>query len=240
MTWLKAEVLAALQISGDPIETDRWAGQFVQLIEERSGIWMARDEGVYAFSHLTFQEYLAARAIAAGEHFEAYALPHTGEESWREVILLLAGCLTANNSTARPAHLIQAIMQKKQEPAPYHNLVLAAECLRDVGSGNVDGHLEDDLRKELQHELDMPVERGRLAAVTTLLKRGMTKQATIERRIAAAEALGQVGGHQYWSWPHGEPDWVDIPAGEFWMGSEKIQEDWAQRENGGRAASCFG
>jgi toxoflavin biosynthesis protein ToxD len=45
--------------------------------------------------------------------------------------------------------------------------------------------------------------------------------------VAAANALsqiesGQFGGvSQFWKAPWGEPDWVRIPAGEFWMGSEK-------------------
>lgn len=48
----------------------------------------------------------------------------------------------------------------------------------------------------------------------------------VRRRIAAATALGRIesgsfgSGSQYWSLPYGEPQWVTIPAGEFWMGSD--------------------
>ena len=37
---------------------------------------------------------------------------------------------------------------------------------------------------------------------------------------------GQFGvTSQFWKAPYGEPDWVTIPAGEFWMGSEKGDSD---------------
>src|SRR6185369_6010844 len=51
------------------------------------------------------------------------------------------------------------------------------------------------------------------------------RRAVIHRRIAAATALSRIesgkfgAGSPYWSLPHGEPQWVTIPAGEFWMGS---------------------
>lgn len=32
-------------------------------------------------------------------------------------------------------------------------------------------------------------------------------------------------GSPYWSLPHGEPVWVTIPAGEFWMGSDQHDGD---------------
>ena len=42
-----------------------------------------------------------------------------------------------------------------------------------------------------------------------------------QRRMAAAQALARIGGESYWTKPDGEPEWVEIPAGEFWMGSEE-------------------
>jgi formylglycine-generating enzyme required for sulfatase activity len=43
--------------------------------------------------------------------------------------------------------------------------------------------------------------------------------------------LGKIEGGQFgaqpafWTLPHGIPVWVEIPAGEFWMGSEEITDD---------------
>ncbi|MBU0512345.1 MAG: NACHT domain-containing protein, partial [Chloroflexi bacterium] len=62
--------------------------RFQRVIEERTGLLVARGEGIYAFSHLTFQEYLAALAIAARDDYVAYTLARCGEAWWREVTLL--------------------------------------------------------------------------------------------------------------------------------------------------------
>ncbi|MES9904112.1 MAG: SUMF1/EgtB/PvdO family nonheme iron enzyme [Sedimenticola sp.] len=201
----------------DPKALDAAVERFLNVIQERTGLLIARAEGAYAFSHLTFQEYLAALCIAGRDDYVEYTLTHTAEEWWREVILLEAGYLSTQ-SKERTTRLIRSIADSKGEPAPYHNLVLAAECVRDAGANRIVGDLESELRNRLQCELQTPVARGRLATIQTFFKRGISAGAATERRIAAAEALGQIGGSQYWCLPHGEPEWVSIPGGKFVMG----------------------
>jgi len=46
---------------------------------------------MYGFSHLTFQEYLSALAIADREDYIAYTQAQVPDPWWREVILLEAG-----------------------------------------------------------------------------------------------------------------------------------------------------
>ena len=196
--------------------------RFLQNIAERAGILIARAEGVYAFSHLTFQEYLAASAIAARDDYLSYTLERSADAWWREVILLEAGYLSMQ-SKERTTNLIKAIIEQQEEPEPYHNLVLGAESLRDVGENRVSGNLGSSLRTQLQAELETPVPDGWMGKVRTRLTRGMTAEQLTARRVSAANALAHVGGNQYWSSPYGEPEWVDIPAGEFWMGSETDQ-----------------
>lgn len=190
---------------------------FLKLVEERSGLLMARAEGSYAFSHLTFQEYLAALAIAGRDDYLDYALARSHQAWWREVILLQAGHLSAQDKQ-KTTRLIRAIADLKAEPEPYHNLVLAAECLADAGSHRVVGPLEKELQQRLEQELAAPVAQGRLGTLWNLLRRGMTTEAAMARRITAAHALGRIGGHWYWRPPFGEPDWANVPAGEFIMG----------------------
>ncbi|MGH7492564.1 MAG: SUMF1/EgtB/PvdO family nonheme iron enzyme [bacterium] len=202
-----------------PVECEPALVRFLQVIEERTGLLAARGEGVYAFSHLTFQEYLAALAVAARDDYVEYSLQRAAAEWWREVILLEAGYLSTQ-SKERTTRLIQSLADLRDEPEPYHNLVLAAECLRDAGSNRVLGDLEAQLRKRLRQELDSPPPRGRFKAVQILVTKGMSPKAWAERRSAAARALSRVGGNSYWSLPYGEPEWVDLPAGEFWLGSE--------------------
>ncbi len=201
----------------DPRDLDASVERFLGVIRERSGLLIARAEGTYAFSHLTFQEYLAALAVAGRDDYVDFSLRHTADEWWREVILLEAGYLSTQ-SKEKATNLIGAIADAKNEPQPYHNLVLASECLRDAGANRVVGNLEAMVRGRLQRELDTPSAKGFVGAVHTLLTRGVSPATAIKRRIAAAEALGKIGGSQFWTLPHGEPDWVAIPQGEFVMG----------------------
>jgi len=213
------EILAE-ELSGaviDPRELEAAVARFLHVIRERTGLLIARAEGTYAFSHLTFQEYLAALAIAGRDDYVDYSLRRTDDEWWREVILLEAGYLSTQ-SKEKTTRLIRAIADKKVEPVPYHNLVLAAECVRDAGANRIVGDLETQLRARLQQELEAPVAKGVFGAVQTLFTRAMSPETAARRRIAAAEALGKIGGSQFWTLPHGEPVWVAIPEGEFTMG----------------------
>lgn len=212
--------LLAEQLAGavtDPRELEAAVARFLSVIQERTGLLIARAEGAYAFSHLTFQEYLAALSVAGRDDYVDYTLRRSAGEWWREVILLETGHLSTQ-SKEKTTRLVRAIADAKAEPAPYHNLVLAAECVRDAGANRIVGDLETELRTRLQRELEQPVAKGWLAAAHTLVVRGISAEAAIRRRIAAAEALGKIGGSQFWTLPHGEPEWVRIAQGDFTMG----------------------
>ena len=201
----------------DAREVDAAVSRFLGVIRERTGLLIARAEGTYAFSHLTFQEYLAALAIAGRDDYVDYTLLRKADAWWREVILLEAGYLSSQ-SKEKTTRLIRAIANAKTEPAPYYNLVLAAECVRDAGANRIVGDLETELKARLQRELEAPIARGPLGAVQSLFVRGMSLQAATKRRIAAAEALGKIGGGQFWTLLYGEPEWRPIARGEFTMG----------------------
>jgi formylglycine-generating enzyme required for sulfatase activity len=205
------------QILDDPRAVERAVDRFLRVVEERTGLLVARGEGIYAFSHLTFQEYLAALAVAAREDYLAYTLARTPDPWWREVVLLEAGYLSTQ-SRERTTRLIQAIAGLKDEPEPYHNLVLAAECLRDVGGKRVLGDLEAEVQRRLRRELEVR------PPVWSLWLGKRATQTWIEQRSRAMEALVRAGAG-YWTLPYGEPEWIEVPAGEFWMGSEEGQGD---------------
>ena len=206
---------------GNEREAERAVERFLQVIQERTGLLVARGEGVYAFSHLTFQEYLTALAVAARDDYIAYTLTRVPEPWWREVILLEAGYLSLQ-SKERTTHLIRAIADLKQESEPYHNLVLAAECLRDVGSNRVQSDLDVEVQERLRQELDV----NRPVWLRWLGGRG--SQSWIERRSVVIETLARVGVG-YWTQPYGEPEWVQIPTGPFVMGSDRARDPGAPR-----------
>ncbi len=149
--WLTA---LFLEVTKDQRAAERAVERFLHVIEERTGLLTARGEGVYAFSHLTFQEYLAALAIATRDDYVAYTLPHVPDAWWREVILLEAGYFSTQGPE-RTTKLIRAIAELSEEAEAYHNLVLAAECLRDVGEGRVQGNLASEVQKRLRADLEL-------------------------------------------------------------------------------------
>lgn len=185
---------------------------FLHLINERSGLLVERGVGVYGFAHLTFQEYLAARVLTERDDALEYSLKVLPDAWWREVILLEAGYLS-NGGARRVSALIRAIMDAdpKTEPEPHHHLLLAAECLFDVGAARVEGDLLGEAQKRLKKQADAPFKKGDKAAVLA--------------KITASNALARIETKQvatrFWKLPYGEPEWITIPAGKFWMGESR-------------------
>ena len=60
-------------------------------IETKQGILVERAHGVYSFSHLTLQEYLAACWIYKSGKINLVIEKHFQDTKWREILLLLAG-----------------------------------------------------------------------------------------------------------------------------------------------------
>ncbi|WP_295587002.1 NACHT domain-containing NTPase [uncultured Lamprocystis sp.] len=190
--------------------------RFVEVVRARTGLLVERGEGIYAFSHLTFQEYLAALAVAARDDYLSYSLRRVGDPWWREVILLEAGSLGTQGQERAPCLVRGIASRPSPRDDPYRNLILAAECLRDLGPCADQDVLEQEVLGRLRKELDdSPRARSRWA-------KDLDLKGWIDRRSRAMEALiraGAVGG--FWRPPFGEPEWVRIPAGSFWMGSER-------------------
>jgi len=101
----------------DARDLDAAVYRLLRLIQERAGLLIARGEGSYAFSHLTFQEYLAALEIAGSDDYVARTLARSADPWWREVILLTAGHLSTQTKE-RTTRLIRAIADARAEPVP--------------------------------------------------------------------------------------------------------------------------
>lgn len=82
--------VAALQLDSAAI---------LKSIEAQHGILVERAQGIYSFSHLTFQEYFAAREIVTTSHPQELEtalkklVSHITNKRWREVFLMSAGML---------------------------------------------------------------------------------------------------------------------------------------------------
>lgn len=203
-------------MAGNDGQAGKALDDFLRVVNERSGLLIERGIGMYGFAHLTFQEYLAARALADRKDALEFTLKHLPDAWWREVILLQAGYLSTQGKR-RVSELVGLLMNADPatEPEPHHHLLLAAECLFDVGVARVEGDLLGEARKRLKQQADAPVKKG--AAASMLVK------------ISANNALARLESGQtaanFWKMPYGEPEWVTIPAGEFWMGDDKSQRD---------------
>ncbi len=74
-------------------------GAVLKSIEAQHGILVERARGIYSFSHLSFQEYFAARELADSatpQDLEASLktlVKHLNDPRWREVFLLTAGTM---------------------------------------------------------------------------------------------------------------------------------------------------
>lgn len=196
-------------MAGDKEQAAKSLDAFLHLINERSGLLIERGVGVYGFAHLTFQEYLAARVLAERDDALDYSIKVLPDAWWREVILLEAGYLS-NQGSRRVSALIRAILDAnpKTETEPHHHLLLAAECLFDVGVARVEGDLLGEARMRLKKQADKPLKKGNKASVLAKI--------TASNALARLES-GQVVAH-FWKLPYGEPEWIKIPAGKFWMG----------------------
>ena len=134
----------------------RLAGTFLQVIEERAGLLVEREPGVYAFAHLTFQEYLAARALADREHYIERTLRHLHDPWWREVILLEVGHLgDVRHSGRRARKLTTKLIERirgagsRIEDVLKRDLLFAARALADIGPLGID----EGLRRRLLDEV---------------------------------------------------------------------------------------
>ena len=61
--------------------------EFLRLVEDRGGLFLEKEQGVYGFTHKAFQEYLTAVYIGRSRPVQEL-VARVGDEWWRETILL--------------------------------------------------------------------------------------------------------------------------------------------------------
>ena len=142
----------------------------------------------------------------------AYTLERVPDAWWREVILLEAGYLSTQGKE-RTTQLVRGIADLKEEPEPYHNLVLAAECLRDVAGNRVAGNLEGELEQRLRRNVEKPP-----TFMDRWFRRVARRDGEKARPAPRKPGYGRAG---IWNKPYGEPEWVfSRPASSGWEKSE--------------------
>lgn len=112
-----AQVIApALARVADAVEP----ADFLRSVEGSSGLLVEKEHGVYAFAHLTLQEYLAAEHIRE-EQLQDQLLAWLDQPWWRETVHLYC---TMSDATA----IVDACLSQADDPAM---LALAAQCITE-------------------------------------------------------------------------------------------------------------
>lgn len=169
------------------------ASEFLDNIRDRSGLLVERGLGLFGFSHLTFQEYLTARALAEGDNL-SLLIEHLHDDWWHEVILLYAGLKDATP-------LIKAIREQREDIFK-SNLLLAERCLADATA--VDPSLRREVIDDLldvfwdgEYEFLRDVAQESLAKIKSdyVIEHFLRKlrDGSDDVRRKAADALGKTG-----------------------------------------------
>ena len=191
-------------------DSEQATAQFLEDIHDHAGLLVERGPREYGFIHLTFQEFLAAIAIAqqGQQNIDGVVqvlAEHIGDDNWHEVSLLTVGYLGIVQQRDEAAGAALSALMRHAPGEAGQAVVLAGEAALDVGSGGI--------------TLDCQ------RSVIQALKEVMTDDGTVNvsQRAAAGRVLANLGDPR----PgvgldaNGLPDiaWCDIEPGPFIMGS---------------------
>jgi formylglycine-generating enzyme required for sulfatase activity len=188
----------------------RVAEEFLDTEEVDSGIVVSRGANV-EFWHLTFQEHLAARAIAgltdATQRDFLLGNARLFEPEWREIVLLYAGLLAAKQGLDKVEAFFSAVLDTQ-----------SSEISDRVRYAALLGVLLVDLKPFGYQPRDS---RYRELMDVAMVVFDPIKSAGIplESKVGAAEAVGRAGDPRF-----RENNWVRIEAGRFVMG--KVNEPY--------------
>lgn len=189
---------------GEP-QPERAAQRLLQDARDHASLLLERGAGQYGFIHLTFQEYLAAVAIAQLGQSDIAPVAqllaqHVEEPSWREVTLLTIGYMgiVQQRDGAAGETLLKLIDLHQGEAGAA--VALAGEAVLDTWPGGVSQRCRSAVAEAL---------------LTTMLNE---KQVAPPLRARAGSALGGLGD------PRNLDEMVLVPAGPFTIGGKENYE----------------
>jgi formylglycine-generating enzyme required for sulfatase activity len=191
-------------------------------ISQRAGLFIEERDNEYTTIHKSFQEYLSARHLCNERDFSRRTteLVQSGYEQWREVYLMAVG------QTCRD-HLTQAIdaVNRLYEEVSLLNqsgrkteiTILIGEALSIIGLSSV---RKDSVGRRLLDEV-----RESFKDLVT------DNQLSLQKRIEAGNLLGDIGDPRLKATVVQNkfniilPELLTIPAGGFWMGSDREEKE---------------
>jgi formylglycine-generating enzyme required for sulfatase activity len=178
------------------------ARQFITDVHDHAAVLLERGPGEYGFIHLTFEEYLAAVALALKGQGNSTPIievlsRHVGEQAWREVALLTIGYLGIRQQLPKVAGEVVESLVDNQPGPPGEAVVLAGDAVLDTWPGGVPPKSKEHVTNSL---------------VDTMQDAGIRP----ELRRHAGLVLGRLG----WR-PRDLDRFVEVPAGEYQAGVKK-------------------
>jgi len=212
----KLEEIYTAREAPDP---ERSARRLLSDAREYAGLLLERGPGEYGFIHLTFQEYLAAVAIAqrgqrdVGPVVETLAA-HVGDDNWHEVSLLAIGYMGIVQQRDEAAGVALRDLIEVAPGEPGQAVVLAGQAVIDAWPGGVTPACKTAVVEALQATLTDDGHahpRQRAAAGGALATLGDPRP-----------GVGVLAGTQD-DMPLPDITWCHVPAGLFWMGEGEDQ-----------------
>jgi formylglycine-generating enzyme required for sulfatase activity len=182
--------------------------EFLESELVHSGIVVSRGSRL-EFWHLTFQEYLAARACADFDVPAAVLFQDDrwSQQEWREVMLLVPGVLIRNGQKRVDA-IFNATLDRAEDAGC--SLAIKARAAGLLGAA------VQDLRPSKYRPPNEARYHALLSEILGIFDAKRAAGIDLKVRVEAAEALGQAGDPRLT-----EDNWVKIPGGTFLMGAQR-------------------
>ena len=178
------------------------ARQFLTDVREHAALLLERGPGEYGFIHLTFEEYLAAVALALNGQGDSTPIietlsAHVGEQAWREVTLLTIGYLGIRQQLPKVSGEVVEALVNNQPGPPGEAVILAGDAVLDTWPGGVPLQSKENV----------------VQALITTMQDGIIRP---ELRRHASLLLGRLG------WRPPELDrFAEVPASVYQFGAKK-------------------
>jgi hypothetical protein len=183
--------------------------EFLRQIEQISELLVEKEPEEFEFSHLSFQEFLAAMEVIRLEQEDIF-YEHFLEDWWKQTILLYVG------KVRKPSQLIRAARQAGATELAYN-------CMQETTK-----RIDDDLRQDLAELINLQSEQSEVTAeryqkLEELLIAKEWKDADYETYRLMITAVGKDEGQGF-----SEKDLKEFPCDELLA----IDQLWVKHSNG--------
>lgn len=188
------------------------ASHFLKDIHEHAGLIVERGKDQYGFIHLTFQEYLAAIALA--QHGQESVAPiinilldHISDSSWREISLLTIGYLgIVQHRELAASSVVEGLLNDTSNKERGLRVLLAGDAVVDASSVGVTNSC-------------------RLKTINAIIQvMDNCEEIKISTREKAGRVLAKLSDPRQSVMTVDKMQFFFIPPGEFLMGDSTMEE----------------